>query len=228
MIAVDLAEGRLYATARSSTGWPPRTPTATGSSNMVELDRPDRPGPEPRRFHGEELRRRQARRRHDARGPRADPAPMVEDGKEAVGSMGDDTPLAVLSDGYRPCTTSSARTSARSPTRRSIRCASGVMTPEDPPGQPRQHPRRGRGPDRRLVLESPVLTTADVRADARLHRRQGAGGHRLHLPIPAGRRATPLRARSTASAPRPRTRVRGGATIVLTDEMSGPDRAPCR
>src|SRR5690348_3444646 len=27
---------------------------------------------------------------------------MVEDGKEAVGSMGDDTPLAVLSDHYRP------------------------------------------------------------------------------------------------------------------------------
>ena len=29
-------------------------------------------------------------------------APMVEDAKEAVGSMGDDTPLAVLSDRYRP------------------------------------------------------------------------------------------------------------------------------
>ena len=28
--------------------------------------------------------------------------PMVEDGKEPIGSMGDDTPLAVLSDKYRP------------------------------------------------------------------------------------------------------------------------------
>jgi len=28
--------------------------------------------------------------------------PMVEEGKEAVGSMGDDTPVAVLSDRYRP------------------------------------------------------------------------------------------------------------------------------
>ena len=27
---------------------------------------------------------------------------MIEDGKEAVGSMGDDAPLAVLSDQYRP------------------------------------------------------------------------------------------------------------------------------
>ena len=29
-------------------------------------------------------------------------APMIEEGKEAVGSMGDDTPLAVLSEKYRP------------------------------------------------------------------------------------------------------------------------------
>ena len=29
-------------------------------------------------------------------------APMVEEGKEALGSMGDDSPLAVLSDQYRP------------------------------------------------------------------------------------------------------------------------------
>ena len=28
--------------------------------------------------------------------------PMAEDAKEATGSMGDDTPLAVLSDRYRP------------------------------------------------------------------------------------------------------------------------------
>ena len=28
--------------------------------------------------------------------------PMIEDEKEAVGSMGDDTPVAVLSDRYRP------------------------------------------------------------------------------------------------------------------------------
>ena len=28
--------------------------------------------------------------------------PMAEDAKEATGSMGDDTPLAVLSDKYRP------------------------------------------------------------------------------------------------------------------------------
>ena len=27
---------------------------------------------------------------------------MAEDGKEAIGSMGDDTPPAVLSDRYRP------------------------------------------------------------------------------------------------------------------------------
>jgi glutamate synthase (NADPH/NADH) large chain len=40
-------------------------------------------------------------------------SPMVEDAKEAVGSMGDDTPLAVLSDKPRRSAISSARTSAR-------------------------------------------------------------------------------------------------------------------
>ena len=30
--------------------------------------------------------------------------PMAEDAKEAIGSMGDDTPLAVLSDRYRRST----------------------------------------------------------------------------------------------------------------------------
>ena len=28
---------------------------------------------------------------------------MIEDSKEAVGSMGDDTPIAVLSSKFRPC-----------------------------------------------------------------------------------------------------------------------------
>ena len=45
---------------------------------------------------------------------------MVEDAKEAVGSMGDDTPLAVLSDHYRGLHHFFRQNSARSPTRRSI------------------------------------------------------------------------------------------------------------
>ena len=39
--------------------------------------------------------------------------PMTEEGKEATGSMGDDTPLAVLSSHYRGCIIIFAKTSRK-------------------------------------------------------------------------------------------------------------------
>ena len=39
--------------------------------------------------------------------------PMAEEGKEASGSMGDDTPVAVLSSHYRPVSTISGKISVR-------------------------------------------------------------------------------------------------------------------
>jgi len=52
--------------------------------------------------------------------------PMIEDGKEAVGSMGDDTPLACCRSIIAACIISSGRISARSPTRPSIHCANAA------------------------------------------------------------------------------------------------------
>src|SRR5690606_26128756 len=51
---------------------------------------------------GAELRRRQVAAGYTIEELEAILAPMAEDGKEAIGSMGDDTPPAVLSDQYRP------------------------------------------------------------------------------------------------------------------------------
>ena len=48
---------------------------------------------------------------------------LAQDENEAVGSMGDDTPMPVLSTRRARSTTTSASSSPRSPTRRSIRCA---------------------------------------------------------------------------------------------------------
>ena len=50
-------------------------------------------------------------------------APMALNGEEAVGSMGTDTPLAVLSDSRSCSSTTSSSSSRRSPTRRSTRSA---------------------------------------------------------------------------------------------------------
>ena len=53
-------------------------------------------------YRGDELRRRQFLAGMSIEDLELILHPMVEDAKEAVGSMGDDTPIAVLSDKYRP------------------------------------------------------------------------------------------------------------------------------
>ena len=53
-------------------------------------------------FSGDELKKRQHAFGYSIEDLELILHPMAEDGKEAIGSMGDDTPLAVLSDRYRP------------------------------------------------------------------------------------------------------------------------------
>ena len=53
-------------------------------------------------FSGDDLRRRQYTFGMSLEDLELILHPMAEDAKEAIGSMGDDTPLAVLSDKYRP------------------------------------------------------------------------------------------------------------------------------
>ena len=53
-------------------------------------------------FQGDDLRRRQYTFGMSLEDLELILHPMAEDAKEAIGSMGDDTPLAVLSDKYRP------------------------------------------------------------------------------------------------------------------------------
>ncbi|HWK44804.1 MAG TPA: glutamate synthase large subunit [Stellaceae bacterium] len=104
MIGVDLAAGKLYrdreikdmlAGSQPFSEWVKRITVLdsliqkSGGSEAAELDR-------------EMLRRRQVSVGWTLEELELILQPMIEDGKEAVGSMGDDTPLAVLSDRYRP------------------------------------------------------------------------------------------------------------------------------
>ena len=102
MIAVDLEEGRLYhdrelkdrlAAAHPYGAWTRQI------KNIDDLIRPDHG--EPVEFERDALRRRQLAVGLSMEELELILHPMVEDAKEAVGSMGDDTPVAVLSDGYR-------------------------------------------------------------------------------------------------------------------------------
>ena len=72
------------------------------NNQIIELDKKLIIKNEKPFFSGEELRKRQHSFGYSLEDLELILHPMAEDGKEAIGSMGDDTPLAVLSDKYRP------------------------------------------------------------------------------------------------------------------------------
>ena len=72
------------------------------NSQIIDLDEKLQINREKFTFKGEDLRRRQHTFGISLEDLELILHPMAEDAKEATGSMGDDTPLAVLSDKYRP------------------------------------------------------------------------------------------------------------------------------
>ncbi len=72
------------------------------NSQIIDLDEKLLISNEKKIFDGEDLRRRQHTFGFSLEDLELILHPMAEDAKEATGSMGDDTPLAVLSDKYRP------------------------------------------------------------------------------------------------------------------------------
>ena len=102
MIAVDLDAGKFYPSTNILDRISTRHPYSEWVETIVELEPQIGPGPEERLYDQDELLRRQCAAGINLEVKELILAPMAKDAKEAVGSMGDDTPLAVLSDGYRP------------------------------------------------------------------------------------------------------------------------------
>ena len=102
MIAVDMEQGRYYDSNEILDTIASKHPYTEWLENIVELEPKIGPGAEDRLYQGEDLVRRQAAAAYDLESLDLILRPMAEDGKEAVGSMGDDAPLAVLSSEYRP------------------------------------------------------------------------------------------------------------------------------
>jgi glutamate synthase (NADPH/NADH) large chain len=102
MIALDLQEGKFYEDREIKDKLADEYPYEEWTKKIVELQPIIGPGDEPRVFPKDALRRRQVAAGMTIEDLELILHPMVEDGKEPVGSMGDDTPLAVLSDRYRP------------------------------------------------------------------------------------------------------------------------------
>ena len=228
MIAIDLAEGRLYdedaiidrlADAHPYTDW---------LGNMVELEERIGPGPEPRSFHGEALVRRQAAAGMTLEDLELVLAPMVEDGKEAIGSMGDDTPLAVLSDGYRPLSHFFRQNFSQvtNPPIDPLR-ETGVMSLKTRFKNLGNILIEDEAQTDVYVLDSPVLTTGMY------ERILGYIGDKalavidctMPIPAPEARPGDALRANlDRIRAEAEDAALRGCATIVLTDEHSAAGR----
>ena len=101
-IGVDLDERRFYGDDEMKNMLAARQPFGEWAKRIRVIDHIVKTdAPEPVLYEGEELRRRQLAVGMTLEELEMILHPMVEDAQEAVGSMGDDTPIAVLSEKYR-------------------------------------------------------------------------------------------------------------------------------
>ena len=102
MIAVDMVDQKLYHDQEIKDRLASAQPFGAWVERITELDTPLDAVTEAPMFTGADLRRRQIAAGYTVEELEQILAPMAEDGKEVVASMGDDTPSAVLSKSYRP------------------------------------------------------------------------------------------------------------------------------
>ncbi|MEQ9692903.1 glutamate synthase large subunit [Shimia sp. SDUM112013] len=102
MIAVDMAEGKLFHDKELKDSLANARPYGDWVGKIKDLEEDLGGVTETALYSGEELRKRQIAAGYTMEELEQILAPMAEDGKEAIASMGDDTPSAVLSNKYRP------------------------------------------------------------------------------------------------------------------------------
>ena len=225
MIGINLAEGRLYRPGELLDELAGRASFSDWVKNITVIDSLVRNAPgEPAIFPREEL----ARRHHAAGFTMEDLEvilhPMVEEAKEAVGSMGDDTPLAVLADQYRGLHHFFRQNFSQvtNPPIDSLR-ESRVMTLKTRLGNLGNVLDQEEGQCRLLQLESPVLLTSEFQA-MRAYMGESAAVVDCTFNPDGGDNA--LRDAVQSIRRQAEDAVRGGAVhIILSDETSGPGRA---
>ncbi|NOE19262.1 glutamate synthase large subunit [Ruegeria atlantica] len=102
MLAVDMKKGKLYRDTQIKDKLASALPFGEWVGKINDLDEALAGVTEKPIFSGEDLRKRQIAAGYSVEELEQILAPMAEDGKEALASMGDDTPSAVLSKQYRP------------------------------------------------------------------------------------------------------------------------------
>ncbi len=223
MIAVDLEEGVLLNDRAVKDRIAGEADYAAMIGNFLKIE--DLPAPQDAvtRFDRAELTRRQVAAGQTLEDMELILSPMVEGGKEAIGSMGDDTPLAVISDKPRLISqffrqnfsqvTNPPIDSLRERHVMSLKTRFGnlanILDTED---------RR----DGVLVLDSPVLTGADW---ARLKSHFGPQAAEIDCTFEAGGGPETLKAAIARIRAEAEQAIREGRSeLFLSDMGIGPDR----
>ncbi|KJS43472.1 MAG: glutamate synthase [Rhodospirillaceae bacterium BRH_c57] len=230
-IAVDLQEGRFYRDIETKDMLAARQPYGKWTERVTVLDSliKESRAAEPE-LDVETLRRRQLAYGHTMEDMELILHPMIEDGKEAIGSMGDDGPLAVLSDKYRGlhCFFRQNFSQVTNPPIDPLR-ETRVMSLNTRLGNLGNILDEDASQCELLQLESPVLTTAEHRA-MRATMKDTAAIVDCTFGIDGcgnGGAENALRDAITRIQQEAEDAVRGGCThIILTDEKVTADRAP--
>ena len=223
MLAVDLGQGRLLHDAEIKDELAAEQPYAEWIGKITDLDARVAGLGEARLYQGAALRRRQIAAGYSIEELETILHPMAEDAKEAIGSMGDDTPPAVLSDRYRPLSHFFRQNFSQvtNPPIDSLR-EHRVMSLKTRFGNLKNVLDQDSSQTEILTLESPVVSNRqfDVMVEA------FAGTHReIDATFPAGGRVGRLRQALVKIRQQAEEAVREGAGhLILTDEGQGPER----
>ncbi len=225
MLAIDLVEGKLYKDRAIKDRIAAEADYAGMIGKFLTIDDLPAPAEGPLRYDRAELARRQVCAGQTIEDMELILSPMVEGAKEAIGSMGDDTPLAVISDKPRLISHffrqnfSQVTNPPIDPLREryvmSLKTRFGnlanILDTED-----RSSPV--------LVLDSPVLTSTDW---LRLKAHFGAQAAEIDCTFPAGEGPEALRTAIARVRAQAEQAVREGRSeLFLTDEHIGPDKVP--
>ena len=225
-IGVDLESGRFFGdaelkdelAARKPFGdWTART---TRIDAIVRADAVERPV-----FGSEELRRRQVAVGYTLEELEAILHPMVEEANEAVGSMGDDTPVAVLSQHHRGLHHYFRQTFSQvtNPPIDSLR-ETRVMTLKTRLGNLGNVLDEDPTQCDMLMLDSPVLSNAEFDA---MRAYMGDTACEVDCTFAAAEGEAGIRAAFDRIRREAEEGVRSGcAHVILSDQGQGPERAP--
>jgi len=224
MIAVDMVEAKLFHDTEIKDALSASRPFDDWVGRITDLGEETEGLTEVGDYGGAELRKRQIAAGYSIEELEAVLAPMAEDGKEALASMGDDTPSAVLSSQYRPLShyfrqNFSQVTNPPIDSLREFR----VMSLKTRFGNLKNVLDEDSSQTEILVLESPFVTNAQY--DAMLSH-FGDSVVTIDCTFPAGGTQGGLRAALDRIRAEAEDAVRSGAGhIVLSDRAQDADKA---